>query len=62
MAGLGLTPKTYDPLIDLMDLQALRTHFDRVRDTISRAVQAMPDHGAYVSQLAAEPTLSGLAA
>jgi tryptophan halogenase len=62
MAGLGITPMTYDPLIDLMDLQALRTHFNRVRDTISRAVQAMPDHGAYVSQLAAEPPLSGLAA
>jgi tryptophan halogenase len=52
LAGLGVAPKAYDPLIDLMDLQALRTHFDRVRETIARAVHAMPDHAAYVEQLA----------
>ena len=62
MAGLGITPRTHDPLIDLMDLQALRTHFDRVRHTIARAVQAMPDHGAFVSQLAGAPAVPPLAA
>ena len=62
MAGLGITPKACDPLIELMDLQALRTHFDRVRDTISRAVQAMPEHGAYVGQLAGVPSAPPLAA
>jgi hypothetical protein len=46
----------------LMDLQALHTHFDRVRDTIARAVQAMPEHGAYVGQLAGAAAIPPLAA
>ena len=55
LAGLGVSPRTYDPLIDLMDPQALRTHFERVRETIVRTVDAMPDHAGYVAKLTGVP-------
>ena len=53
MMGLGVRPKAYDPLIDLMDGPALQLHFQRLRDTIQRAVHGMPDHAAYIRKHAA---------
>ncbi|MCE3261080.1 MAG: tryptophan halogenase [Pseudoduganella sp.] len=52
MMGLGVVPKRYDPLIDRMDLQRLQEHFSRVRETIGRAVAAMPTHDAFIGQIA----------
>ena len=54
LMGLGVVPKTYDPLIDLMDIGALRTHFARLHDTIGRAVGAMPDHSRFIEQLVSQ--------
>jgi len=51
LAGLGVVPKAGDPLLEQMDLRALRTHFDRVRETIARAVGQMPGHQQYLEQL-----------
>jgi tryptophan halogenase len=45
--GLGVVPKKVDPLIDLMDLDRLQEHFSRVRETIGRAVGAMPEHARF---------------
>ena len=55
LAGLGVSPETYDPLVDLMDGQALRTHFERVRESIEHAVGAMPAHAGYVDKLVGAP-------
>ena len=55
LMGLGVVPKAYDPLIDLMDVRALQVHFHRLRDTMRRAVSAMPDHGDYIRKHAAAP-------
>jgi hypothetical protein len=56
MMGLGIVPKTYDPLIDLIDLPQLQTHFARVRESIGRTMQAMPLHGDYIKKhVAADP-------
>jgi len=47
LMGLGVVPKKIDPLIDLMDLTRLEEHFARVRETIGRAVGAMPEHARF---------------
>lgn len=54
--GLGIVPKAYDPLIDLMDLRQLHAHFARLRASIGHAVKAMPGHTDYIARhVAAEP-------
>jgi tryptophan halogenase len=55
LMGLGVVPKAYDPLIDLMDVSRLHVHFARLRETITRTVKAMPDHAEYIRQHAAAP-------
>jgi len=51
LMGLGIVPHAYDPLVDLFDLDRLRDHFTRVRDTIRQAVGVMPEHGQHIAQL-----------
>jgi hypothetical protein len=56
LMGLGIVPKTYDPLIDMIDLPQLQTHFARVRESIVRTMQAMPPHADYIKKhVAADP-------
>ena len=60
--GLGVTPAAWDPFIDRIDEQALRTHFARLRAAIAGTVAAMPDHADYVARLTrAEPAGRDLA-
>jgi hypothetical protein len=54
LMGLGVMPKNYDPLIDLMDVGKLHAHFYALRQSIVQAVNAMPEHTDYVGRLAAE--------
>jgi hypothetical protein len=49
--GLGVTPGAWNPFIDRIDEQALRTHFARLRRAIAGTVAAMPDHADYVARL-----------
>jgi hypothetical protein len=49
MAGLGLTPKAYDPFIDQMDVKSLQQHFANVHKAIAMTVQGMPDHTDYIA-------------
>jgi tryptophan halogenase len=56
LLGLGVQPQSYDPLVENIDLEALRTHFSRVRAAIMQTVGTMPDHTDYIKRhLAAEP-------
>ena len=50
LMGLGVMPEAGDPLIDLMDTQALQQHYARMRDTIQRAANAMPGHAAFIAR------------
>ncbi len=57
--GLGVTPQSWDPFIDRIDEQALRTHFARLRSAIAGTVATMPDHADYIARHArAEATRS----
>ena len=49
--GLGVVPGAWDPFIDRIDEQALRTHFARLRSAIAGTVAAMPDHADYIARL-----------
>ncbi|MEP6501755.1 MAG: tryptophan halogenase family protein [Betaproteobacteria bacterium] len=56
LQGLGVTPATWDPFIDRIDEEQLRSHFVRLRTAIARTVAAMPDHTDYIAQhVRAEP-------
>lgn len=55
--GLGLWPKRYDPLLGQVGEQALREHFGRLREAISRTVDAMPDHAAFIEQHVKAPAM-----
>jgi len=48
--GLGVEPRSWDPLIDRIDEQALRTHFARLRSAIAGTVAGMPDHADYIAR------------
>ena len=61
LMGLGVTPKSYDPFVDLLDLEQLRAHFVRLRDTIASTVNAMPDHTDYIARHVAAPPVPGMA-
>jgi glycine/D-amino acid oxidase-like deaminating enzyme len=50
MMGLGVVPKRYDPLVDLVDIREVHGHFAGLRDMIAAAVEKMPAHGAYASK------------
>lgn len=56
MYGLGVRPRTLDPLLGRIDEQQLRTHYARLRTAITNTVAAMPDHADYIARTArAEP-------
>ncbi|MGN6424360.1 MAG: tryptophan halogenase family protein [Asticcacaulis sp.] len=46
--GLGLTPESYDPFIDLLDEHELREHFLRIRQLIRQMTASTPLHGDYI--------------
>jgi hypothetical protein len=60
--GLGVAPRTWDPFIDRIDEQTLRTHFARLRSAIAGTVAAMPDHAEYIARHARAEAPTGDAA
>jgi tryptophan halogenase len=50
MMGLGVTPKAYDPFVDLMNVDHLRHHFANVHKAIALTVRGMPDHTEYIAR------------
>jgi glycine/D-amino acid oxidase-like deaminating enzyme len=53
LLGLGVLPERHNPMVDLLDEQAVRVHFERLRAGIQATVNAMPDHAAYIDGLIA---------
>ena len=58
---LGVAPQAWDPFIDRVDEQALRTHFARLRSAIAGTVSAMPDHADYIARHACAGPVDGSA-
>jgi tryptophan halogenase len=50
MMGLGVVPKRYDPLVDLIDIRKLHGHFAGLRDAIAKEVARMPSHSDYLAK------------
>jgi hypothetical protein len=48
LMGLGLIPKAYDPLVDLIDFNQLHAHFRNVRDAVAKVAGQAPLHEEYV--------------
>jgi tryptophan halogenase len=55
MAGLGVMPRSEDPFVELVDEQAVRTHFSRLHAAIAGTVAGMPLHAQYIEQAAKAP-------
>jgi hypothetical protein len=51
LLGNGVVPEALDPMVQLPDEAALRTHFERVRAAIDGSVDALPGHGDYVADV-----------
>jgi tryptophan halogenase len=51
LMGLGVTPGSYDPYLDLVDPGQVRSHLRAVHDGIARTVAAMPKHGDFLAQV-----------
>ena len=48
--GLGVVPQAYDPLVDRLDLDQLKSHFSRIGGIVAQTAAAMPDHAAYIAR------------
>ena len=55
MEGQNLVPESYHPLADLIDDNETAAYLDSVREVISKCVDVMPAHEAYLAQLATAP-------
>ena len=60
LLGLGVVPKRYDPFVDMIDIEQLRSHFVRLRDAIAGTVSGMPDHTDYIARHVAASPVPGL--
>lgn len=60
LLGLGVVPKRYDPFVDMIDIEQLRSHFVRLRDAIAGTVSGMPDHTDYIARHVAAAPVPGL--
>ncbi len=50
MLGLGIAPAGHDPMVEMIEEQALRTHFTRLREAIAGTVDGLPDHAEYIER------------
>jgi len=48
--GLGLTPESHDPFVDLVDPRELRDHFLRIRQLIGQMAAGVPLHSDYIAR------------
>ncbi|MBB6094872.1 tryptophan halogenase [Povalibacter uvarum] len=50
MLGQGITPRSYDPLADLIDADEARRHLKAMRITVRKAAEAMPAQSQFIAQ------------
>ena len=61
MLGLGIIPKRFDRMAELIDLREIHGHFAGLRDAIVAEVKRMPTHADFIAQHVAAPPVPGLA-
>jgi tryptophan halogenase len=62
LTGLGVQPKAYDPMVELLDLHQVQAHFWNLRNAIARAVDGMQDHAQFLQKHAAAVPVRQVAA
>jgi len=50
LLGQNIRPQSYDPLVDSLNEQAVRSNLARLKSLIRRTAEAMPPHGAFIAQ------------
>ncbi len=55
LLGQGVVPRTWDPLVDTLDINAVARHAEGMRNIIAKTAQNMPAHGAYIQNLITNP-------
>ena len=50
MNGQGLTPKTYDPLVDLLPEAVIERQMNNVLDVVKKSADYMPTHQAFIEE------------
>jgi tryptophan halogenase len=47
--GQGIWPQCYDPLADLLPLDAISAHLTHMRNLIRQSAEAMPTHAGFIN-------------
>lgn len=50
LLGQGITPRSYDPLVDVHDPASVRERLSGIRETIRQAANAMPSHEDFLAR------------
>lgn len=50
MNGQGLTPTTYDPLVDLLPIDVIERQMNNVLDVVKKSADYMPSHHAFIQE------------
>ncbi len=59
MLGQNIIPRSYDPVVDSLDEEAIRGNLQRLRELVARTAQAMPTQSAYIAKHCAAPQIGG---
>jgi tryptophan halogenase len=55
LLGQNVVPRTYDPLVDALDLPTVRTRMQQMRAIIAQTAAAMPTHRDFIERQCASP-------
>ena len=55
LVGQNVVPETYDPLVDALDIDAIRERLQRIKAMIRQAAETMPGHRDFIRQNCAAP-------
>jgi tryptophan halogenase len=53
--GQGIQPRRYDPLADIMPLDAVRSELQRLKTLIRQTAEAMPAHSNFIADHCRSP-------
>jgi tryptophan 7-halogenase len=55
MIGQNLRPRSYDPLVDVLSDDELRSRMTHIKDTIAKSAQGMPSHREFIDRTCKAP-------